>query len=630
MQSSSGDLLISPTRSPHLFLTCSEDGTVRQFDLRQLSEHYSRSARGARLTPLGILSDPDPEGDRNPPLISYRRHGIELNSISCSTSQPHYIALGGTHLYCYLHDRRMLGRDHLQEAGQTYSRIPVSEADQESLAGATMCVRRFAPKMCEGWERGVGDSQITACKISDANPSKVLVSWSADGVYMFDIHRSPHPNEPGVGREPFNPSPPANKRRNKRERAAGRGVQKRRPSHSPSPEPGHNPIPGARWRKTSHLVAELRAELFGLPSSNLSAAAAAATDLAVERKKSYGAAVALAHAVLTRINRSMRFLDERDVDTLESTALMWSPSAHRDNQARRSALARNRRRTRAFVVACGCVAKALGGFVEGIGIGAFGEISSSLGGATSFGYRFLNALVAFLNSGVQAVTERSELHYLESVELNDDDDLVSGGGGGGGDGSNSNQSPPPSKDEKLASYFRELERGAQPSPVLDFETNEELFESEIAMVRAFRQALEIDPSGAGDTAKAFWGGRVARSVLVREGEGVDRDLVDEAYYDEIDSDSDSDSDSGDEGWAAGDQDPDPDRPGEECNDDDDDDGDRDEDMASDSDSDGEFRYHLRRRQRRPIQSHAPVFEHTKVYRGHREFGERERGKRRKK
>lgn len=592
---------------------------MRQFDLRQPSEHYLRSARGARPAPLGVLIGPDLDDDRNPPLISYRRHGIELNTISCSTSQPHYIALGGTHMYCFLHDRRMLGRDRLQEAGQMYSRIPVSAADQESLAGATMCVRRFAPNLHEGWERGGVDSHLTACKISDANPSKVLVSWSADGAYLFDINRSPHPNEPGLGRDPFNPNPPeipGHRRRNKRGSVAGQQhAQKRRRNRSPSPESNHNPVPGECWMTISHLVVELRGELFGMSSSNLSGAA---TDPAAERKKSYDAALALAHAALRRINRSIGYLDKRDVDMLESMAALWSPSTHRDDQARRCAMARKRRRIRAFVAAAGCVARALGGFVEGIGIGigAFGGIDSS-NGANSFGYRFLNALVAFLNSGAQGVAEQSELHYLESVELSDDDDDNDDVIG------DSNQ-PPPSKDEKLASYFRELERGAQPSPVLDFETNEELFDSEIAMIGAFRQALETNPSeaagSAGDLAKEFWGGRVARSVLMREGEDVDPDLVDAAY----DIEADSEDEDEDEGWAAGDQ-GNLDLPDEEGDDDaeggaddsHDDDEDRYEDVGS-GDYHG-FSCHLWRRQRRTIQSHAPVFEHTKVYRGHRKF-----------
>ena len=52
--------------------------------------------------------DDDASDDIPPPLISYSRYGLDLNTVSCSPSQPHYIALGGAHLHCFLHDRRML------------------------------------------------------------------------------------------------------------------------------------------------------------------------------------------------------------------------------------------------------------------------------------------------------------------------------------------------------------------------------------------------------------------------------------------------------------------------------------------------------------------------------------------
>lgn len=99
--------------SPHLFLTCSEDGEVRQWDLRQPSAAYP-APRGSRFSSASDSSVP-------PPLISYKRYNLDLNTISCSPSQPHYIALGGAHLHCFLHDRRMTGRDRLAEAGKPLS-----------------------------------------------------------------------------------------------------------------------------------------------------------------------------------------------------------------------------------------------------------------------------------------------------------------------------------------------------------------------------------------------------------------------------------------------------------------------------------------------------------------------------
>ncbi|KAK6503524.1 hypothetical protein TWF481_008538 [Arthrobotrys musiformis] len=149
--------------SPHLFLTCSEDGDVRQFDIRAPSD--------PSRTRLGRFSrDDDDYRDGPRPLISYRKSPLDLNTISVATSQPHYLALGGSHLYCFLHDRRML-------------RL----RDNEPI-----CVKRFAPREDEPWaDRGSRGGHITACKISDFCPNELIVSWSAGGIGGFDIHRSP-------------------------------------------------------------------------------------------------------------------------------------------------------------------------------------------------------------------------------------------------------------------------------------------------------------------------------------------------------------------------------------------------------------------------------------------------------
>lgn len=176
--------------SPYFFLTCSEDGEVRQWDIREPESAYP-SARPRH----GFGNEAGKEANIPPPLISYKRYQLDLNTISCSPSQPHYIALGGAHLHCFLHDRRMLGRDRLAERG---ARLPSpsihSDHDDELMGQATQCVRKFAPNGQQRMKR-TDSGHITACKISDANPNEMVVSWSGEWIYSFDLLRSPDAGE---------------------------------------------------------------------------------------------------------------------------------------------------------------------------------------------------------------------------------------------------------------------------------------------------------------------------------------------------------------------------------------------------------------------------------------------------
>ena len=180
--------------SPHFFLTCSEDGEVRQWDLREPESTYPSQGRAFYYGSNANANN----NDRVPPaLISYKRYNIDLNTISCSPSQPHYIALGGNHLHCFLHDRRMLGRDRLAERGTPLSPSSSkgsSSRDEELMSQATQCVRRFAPNGQPRMGRTDG-GHITACKISDADPNELIASWSGDHIYSFNVVRSPDARE---------------------------------------------------------------------------------------------------------------------------------------------------------------------------------------------------------------------------------------------------------------------------------------------------------------------------------------------------------------------------------------------------------------------------------------------------
>ncbi|KAK9450462.1 WD40-repeat-containing domain protein [Limtongia smithiae] len=139
--------------SPSMFLTCSEDGDIRHIDLRQSNRFLSYDSAP-------------------PPLISYRQHRIQLTALTLSPSQPQYIVTGGSHHCLFLHDRRYLPRDIRQSWG-------MSPDPQKS----TQCVRRFT-------HSADSSHHITSAKFSNEHPNELLGSWSAEDIYLFDIHSS--------------------------------------------------------------------------------------------------------------------------------------------------------------------------------------------------------------------------------------------------------------------------------------------------------------------------------------------------------------------------------------------------------------------------------------------------------
>lgn len=166
---------ISTENSPDIFLTAAEDGEVRQTDLR-VPHTCSRSQSYGQGCPR--------------PLMQFK---MELYSISVSKLEPWLFAIAGTSDKVYLQDRRMIPRLLKNEWG--------SFLDEETAA-LTHCVRRFArePKTGDGEDNAAATRRferghVTAVKISEANGRDLIASYSADGVYRFDMK-----GEPGLSR----------------------------------------------------------------------------------------------------------------------------------------------------------------------------------------------------------------------------------------------------------------------------------------------------------------------------------------------------------------------------------------------------------------------------------------------
>ncbi|SAM05016.1 hypothetical protein [Absidia glauca] len=133
-------------------LSCSEDGIIRQFDLRE--QHRC-----------------DPESEcRASMILDYRQHTtikgdpVRLQSISIDPFAPHYFAVAGSQNYAYLHDRRMQHTSSLVKLFVNKNGTAFSGTSQNEL--------------CYG----------NICKFSSTESGSLLVNWSDDDIYLFNIY----------------------------------------------------------------------------------------------------------------------------------------------------------------------------------------------------------------------------------------------------------------------------------------------------------------------------------------------------------------------------------------------------------------------------------------------------------
>jgi nuclear receptor interaction protein len=544
--------------SPYLFLTCSEDGEVRQWDLRQPSSAYP-SPRSGRF---------GGESNVPPPLISYKRYNLDLNSISCSASQPHYIALGGAHLHAFLHDRRMAGRDRLTESGTPMSSAArMSEDEEETMAEATRCVRKFAPNGQQKMAR-TENGHITALKISDARPDEMIVSWSGDHIYSFDLIRHPSTDEDklstskgkgNIGRVKGGTSGKRKRRSNESESSTAQAgtASRQRTSDSgseidgqgqatalrvryqngqqediPIPDQGRNrrPVPLTSKQKDAQRIARatvrIRSSLFSAESESHEPAVA------------FTSALGLSASILSDMDQAMRDWGY-PIDPLPNDVVY------------QQTLRRNRESGRRFVQAAGTLARALGGKMQ-TPSGATSPLMSQfstietrandlpLSQSEHFGYDFLKAILLWLESGVGRLLEG----------FTRPDDMSPSSKAAGRLPIPESDATPEAIDDILVPYLLSF---ARDKPIANVEANRfehegtrHLFASEKSAVLAFAAAVKIpftdlssgdahaeiaDPMQAQhrQTASRFWGLKVARGVLINAAEGVNYIFVDRAF-----------------------------------------------------------------------------------------------------
>ncbi|PVU88414.1 hypothetical protein BB559_002414 [Furculomyces boomerangus] len=140
--------------SPYEFLTCSEDGTVREFDTRV--NHTCGS-----LTNREILVQ---NKCKKNILVDYSKYGFELYSISINRYHPHYFAIGGTTDCIFMHDRRMAKLDN---------RFP-------PMFLRTSCVARFKPNDLDSTNASQPNSLSQLCNISTTQRHNMMQNSSSD------------------------------------------------------------------------------------------------------------------------------------------------------------------------------------------------------------------------------------------------------------------------------------------------------------------------------------------------------------------------------------------------------------------------------------------------------------------
>ncbi|KAL8792941.1 MAG: hypothetical protein Q9195_004438 [Heterodermia aff. obscurata] len=573
--------------SPHVFLTCSEDGEVRQFDLRQPSSHYP-PPRGGR----GLFARRGNHDSSNgpPPLISYKRFNLDLNTISCSGSQPHYIALGGAHLHCFLHDRRMLGRDRFAERGTPENFSPansLSENENELMGQATQCVRKFAPNGRSKMRRRDYNGHITACKISDTNPNEMIASWSGDYIYSFDLVKSPDAGEVVLGDK----DQLIKNNKGKYKESSDRKRKRKKTDSTTSAEGlwrSSKPRPAAHSAGSGDLALRVRYE------NGQSEDIAVSNSAGLPRVNKEEARESLLNDIQRRsmqIAKSMvkmrQFLFSLDASTRESRTSSFKLSAHtpsftaalglaasclpemdeiirswgypmnpdEEDIVLQQTLRANRDSSRRFVQAAGTVARFLGGKLQTVSPGStpalqmFEGISSApqegpyRSSREIFSYDFLKAIILWLRGGQQALLQG----FKRSPSQRNNDPRF----------------PIPAEaelsgvDDYLIPYLLGIARQS-PIPNVDastFEVDERrrTFQSESAAVIAFSNAIRMPledlsraimpsvPSGAAaeprnlptaqdrSTAFTFWGFKVCRGLLLNAGESVNFRFVDLAF-----------------------------------------------------------------------------------------------------
>ncbi|KAL2927424.1 WD and tetratricopeptide repeats protein 1 [Bienertia sinuspersici] len=152
--------------NPNVIWSASEDGTLRQHDLRE----------GCSCPPAGSSNQEcrsvllDLRGAAKRSLAEPPKQPLQLKSCDIDATRPHLLLVGGSDAFARLYDRRMLP--------------PLSSCQRKNPAPP--CVNYFCPMHLS--ERGRSSLHLTHVTFSP-DGEEILISYSGEHVYLMDLNQ---------------------------------------------------------------------------------------------------------------------------------------------------------------------------------------------------------------------------------------------------------------------------------------------------------------------------------------------------------------------------------------------------------------------------------------------------------
>ncbi|KAJ2615120.1 hypothetical protein H4S08_001405 [Coemansia sp. RSA 1365] len=156
--------------SPYELLSCSEDGTVRHFDIRE--------------RPLMLPAGQQRHSKEGRIVADYCDVGAEIHALDVNIFHPAVFAAGGSLSSIMVHDRRMASADLLGNE--------IRHAGSINWAGDRCLVRlrRDKAETKNNVFEVTSEEIVTGLRFSREEPDLVVGSWCYDHIYLFDLKRS--------------------------------------------------------------------------------------------------------------------------------------------------------------------------------------------------------------------------------------------------------------------------------------------------------------------------------------------------------------------------------------------------------------------------------------------------------